>query len=527
MDIANFATSVAKYGALLLLPYCFLLFSYRVFFHPLRNFPGPLAAKVSDFYAGSHALSRRLHLTTYLDLKKYGPVLRLGPNKLVFNSAEALQDIYNNERVTKSHVYKLTVSAGKPSVFNTIDKRRHRIKRKLIGQAISDKAMRDFEPIMIEQIDVFIRQLHVASRKACFVDMTERLKKLGADIVGLLAFGYPLHMQTESTNRFVLRGLKVGAFQNNSFMQFPLLKNLGIHHLLPLLGYAQRMKYLGLMRQMIGTRLSQEKHAVSDLYSFVVDHLDNDNAFGGVKTEELWSEALFFFPAGGDTTSTVISALFFYLSRNPNAYEKLAHEVRSTFRSDAEIRNGPQLASCRYLRACIDEALRMSPPVSGTLWRELYAEERARDPFIVDGHVIPPGTQVGVSMYAIHHNEKYFAEPFVFQPERWLVEDQATLARMHSAFSPFSLGARGCAGKSMAYLETSLVISKALWFFDFERAPGKPGEVGGGISGISDGRGRPGEFQLYDQFGSTHVGPNLIFHPHGDHWKEISTKRNP
>ncbi|KAI1105376.1 cytochrome P450 [Jackrogersella minutella] len=488
MGIGDFVASVAKYGALILLPYYFWVFSYRLFFHPSRNFPGPLAAKLSDLYAGSSALSRGLHLTTYLDLRKYGPVLRLGPDKLVFNSAEALQDIYNNERVTKSHVYQLTVTAGKPSIFNTIDRRRHRVKRKLIGQGISDKAMRDFEPPMIEQIDVFISQLHESSRKSSPVDMTERLKQLGADIVGLLAFGYALHMQTEPMNRF-----------SNSFMQFPLLKKLGIHHLLSLLGYAQRIKYLRLLRRMISTRLSQEKHAHNDLYSFVVDHLDNDNATDGVKPEELWSEALFSFPAGGDTTSTAISALFFSLSRNPSAHKKLADEIRTR-------------TAGTY--ACIDEVLRMSPPVGGTLWRELYAEERGREPFIVDGHVVPPGTQVGVSMYAIHHSEKCFAQPFAFPPERWLVEDQAALARMHSAFSPFSLGTRGCAGKAMAYLEPSLVISKTLWYFDFETAPGMSGKVGGG-------------FQLYDQFGSTHAGPSLIFHPCGDHWKEINTGANP
>ncbi|KAI1772800.1 cytochrome P450 [Hypoxylon cercidicola] len=478
MGIGDFAASVAKYGALIFVPYCLWIFSYRL----------------SDFYAGSSALARHPHLTTYLpDLKKYGPVLRLGPNKLVFSSAEALRDIYNNERVTKSHVYKLTVAAGKPSTFNTIDKRRHRVKRKLVGQAVSDKAIRDFEPTMMKQIDVFVRGLQVASRNSSPVDMTERPKQLGMDIVGLVAFGYPLYMQTEPTNRFMLRGLKIGTWQNNSFMQFPLLKQLGVHHLLPLLGYAQRMKCLRLLRHMIGTRISQEKHAQADLYSSVVDFLDNGNVTDGVKTDELWSEALFFFPAAGDTTATAVCAPFFYLSRNPDAYKKLAGEVRSTFQSDAEIRNGPQLASCRYLRACIDEALRMSPPVTGTLWRELYADERGRGPFVVDGHVIPPGTQVGVSMYAIHHNEKYFAEP------------------------PFSLGARGCAGKAIAYLETSLVIAKALWCFDFETAPGRAGAVGGGVAGRTDGRGRPGEFQLYDQFGSTHAGPNLVFHPRGDH----------
>ena len=165
----------------------------------------------------------------------------------------------------------------------------------------------------------------------------------------------------------------------------------------------------------------------------------------------------------------------------------------------------------------------MSPPITGTLWRELYPEEQHR-PLIVDGHVIPPGTQVGVCMYSLHHNEKYFAEPFTFRPERWLLEDEETLKSMHAAFSPFSIGSRGCAGKSMAYLETSLVIAKTLWHFNFETAPGELGKAGEGSVGRHDGRGRPSEFQLYDSFGSTHVGPNLVFHPRGDFCNDIQAE---
>lgn len=226
-------------------------------------------------------------------------------------------------------------------------------------------------------------------------------------------------------------------------------------------------------------------------------------------------------PVGGETISTAMSALFFYLSRNPVVYQKLADEIRSTFASSAEIRGGSKLSSCRYLRACIDEALRMSPPVSGTPWRELYADERDRGPLIVDGHVVPPGTQVGVCVYSLHHNEKYFSDPFTFSPERWLVEDEATLGLMNSAFCAFSIGGRGCAGKSMAYLEASLVIAKTLWYFDFEKAPGKVGETGAGAPWKREGRKRTDEFQLYDIFSSMHAGPNLVFKPRGDLCKEI------
>lgn len=91
--------------------------------------------------------------------------------------------------MTKSHVYNLTITPGKPSTFNTIDKRKHRVKRKVVGQAVNDKAMRAFEPTMLEQVDIFIEQLLASAHDCSPVNMTERCKWLGMDIVGLLAFG--------------------------------------------------------------------------------------------------------------------------------------------------------------------------------------------------------------------------------------------------------------------------------------------------------------------------------------------------
>lgn len=150
----------------------------------------------------------------------------------------------------------------------------------------------------------------------------------------------------------------------------------------------------------------------------------------------------------------------------------------------------------------------MTPPVSGTLWRELYSDERDRS-LVIDGHVVPPGNQVGVNTYSLHHNEQYFAEPYSFHPERWLVDDEVQLRLMHSAFCPFSVGPRSCAGKAMAYLEASLVIARTIWAFDFQLAPG--GKSGGGDPTKGQGRRREGEFQLYDIFAAMHVGPELVF----------------
>ena len=150
--------------------------------------------------------------------------------------------------------------------------------------------------------------------------------------------------------------------------------------------------------------------------------------------------------------------------------------------------------------------MRLAPSGPGTLWRELIRDDTAeRGPLIIDGHVVKPGTQVGVCTYAIHHDEEYFPDPFAFKPERWLADDAAT--RHNAAFAPFSIGSRSCAGKSLAYLEVGLTMAKTLWYFDFDRPAGKLGDIGGGKMGRSGGRGRPDEFQLYDIFTSTWPSP--------------------
>lgn len=223
---------------------------------------------------------------------------------------------------------------------------------------------------------------------------------------------------------------------------------------------------------------------------------------------------------GGTTLSAAVSAVFFYLSRHPAVYARLAAEIRTTFSSGRAIQGGPELSGCKYLRAVIDETMRVAPPFLGTFWREPHSSYV--EPFVVDGQVIPRGTLVGVNPYCLMHNEAYFSEPFEYRPERWLATDTST---MREAFAPFSLGETGCLGKAMAYLETSLVVAKTLWYFDFEKAPGEAGKLGEGQPGKTDGRGRIDEYQLYDLAVADHDGPSLVFKPREDYSKDLETDK--
>ncbi|KAF7521194.1 hypothetical protein G7054_g12513 [Neopestalotiopsis clavispora] len=462
-----------------------------------------------------------LHVKTRQDHLKFGPVLRYGPNSLVFSTPRAFQDIYQNPRLAKSRRFENTaVTPGVYSLFNVVDKRAHSYKRKLIGQCTSERSMRIFETSMLEQIDIFLGTLVASAGQP--TNMTHRCNRLGIDIVSLLAFGYPLHTQTDPRYRFLIDAHVFGNFRSNLFVQFPFLKATKIYSLLERLAAKDVRRYFQAIETMIASRMAEGRDKRHDLYALIADQINPDGAYPH-RESEIWAEAVFFFPAGADTTSTLLSAAFFYLAKNPESYKLLAEEIRATFESGKDIRAGPQLAGCSYLRACIDETLRISPPGSGTSWRELSAEDTSSEPLVIDGRVVPPGVQVGVNIYTLHHNEEYFHDPFVFNPSRWLDPTMPASQRkaMHDAFVPFSIGVRNCPGKPMAYQEASLVLAKTFWYFDFALAPGKQGQLGGGDPSLGAGRERPDEYQIYDIIAATHDGPNLVFRTRGDLYKDI------
>lgn len=151
----------------------------------------------------------------------------------------------------------------------------------------------------------------------------------------------------------------------------------------------------------------------------------------------------------------------------------------------------------------------MTPPITGTLWREVCAGG-----IVLDNEYIPAGCDVGVSLYAVHHNEAIYPEPWVFKPERWLPGEASSpeaLKQARHAFNPFSIGSRACAARNMAYMELTDTLASTVWHLDFRRAEGALGGIGGGVAGAKNGRHREGEFQLEEYLTSHHEGPYLQF----------------
>lgn len=152
--------------------------------------------------------------------------------------------------------------------------------------------------------------------------------------------------------------------------------------------------------------------------------------------------------AGTETTATLLSGLTYYLLSNPSKLRKLVNEIRSTFASESDI-SIERLQALPYLNACLEEGLRMYPPVSNGLARITPPGA----PIEIDGKEVPPNTKVYVTNLAAHRNSENYRDPYEFVPERWLSEKEAgDLAKIYagdkkSGFSPFSTGPRACLGK--------------------------------------------------------------------------------
>ncbi|KAI5460917.1 cytochrome P450 [Mariannaea sp. PMI_226] len=163
--------------------------------------------------------------------------------------------------------------------------------------------------------------------------------------------------------------------------------------------------------------------------------------------------------AGRDTTASLISNVFFLLSRHPKIWEKLRQDI-------AQFEGRPptfeQIPQCRSIRYVINESLRLFPPVP------VNSRVAVRDTVIPRGGgpdgksalFVPKGMPVVYNVYGLHRREDiYGPNADEFQPTRW------ESLRVGWEFVPFSGGPRICIGQQFAIIEASYVLIRFLQIF--------------------------------------------------------------
>lgn len=168
--------------------------------------------------------------------------------------------------------------------------------------------------------------------------------------------------------------------------------------------------------------------------------------------------------AGRDTTASLLSNLWFELSRRPAIYERLRAEVDALSNNNDELPTFETLKDMKYLRALINESLRLYPIVPAN------NRQATRDTVLpmgggADGRspvLVRKGEMAHWSLWSMHRRKDLYGEDAEeFRPERWLDEGGRKGLRVGWEFLPFNGGPRICIGREY-YLIRTLEL-EALW----------------------------------------------------------------
>ncbi|KAI9684838.1 MAG: hypothetical protein M1820_010871 [Bogoriella megaspora] len=511
-EIMRNIVSLVALAALGGIGYIATVIVYRLAFHPLASFPGPLLGRITDWYSVYHAWTGTRHLSIFELHQKYGPIVRYGPNSLSFNSASALQTIYGfRSNVQKANFYSAFPAAkGAWSTHSAIDKGLHARKRRVLSQGFSDQAMRGLQPHILSVVRTFCDAMGDFGRSSKEVnskgwstpkDMGAWCNYMSYDVLGDICYGQSFDTLESPDNRFAMAMVAQSSRFHYLNGQMPILKKFGLDRILFRDLRQRRTKFMAYSRAQLQQRMKLGTDTDRrDFFYYLLNAKDPETGLG-FPVQELWGESNVLLIAGSDTTSTALSSTFFYLLHHPSHLSALASQIRDAFASIEDIvYNNPRLTEMRFLRACIDESMRLSPPVPALLPREILPGGLE-----IDGQLYPPGTVVGVPTYTLHRNPDFYPDPTTFKPERWFAgkeeAESESLKRAHSAFGPFSIGPRGCIGKGVAYLELSVALARTLWLYDLRLCKGRE-DVGRRVDGT---------YNLRDIFVAEKKGPWVEF----------------
>ncbi len=151
--------------------------------------------------------------------------------------------------------------------------------------------------------------------------------------------------------------------------------------------------------------------------------------------------------AGRDTTASLLSNVWFELSRRPAIWSRLRREVDAL---NGELPTFEMLKEMKYLRAILNESLRLYPIVPEN------GRQAVQDTILpvgggVDGQspiLVKKGQMVHWSLWTMHRRKDIYGEDAEeFKPERWLDEDGRKGLRVGWEYLPFNGGPRICIGR--------------------------------------------------------------------------------
>jgi helvolic acid biosynthesis cytochrome P450 monooxygenase len=437
---------------------------YRLYFSPLRHIPGSTLSRLFT----AHSVLKRVFAegtsAVQKDYDRYGDVYVNKPNGITISNPKDIKTVLTSYEFRKTDIYGMLDIKGRASIFTNRDPGQASQRRRQLGPFFNHNFLGRMEPLILKHSIIAIqnkwdRLIEQAGGGPVTVNFRNESQYTALDTIGALAFGREFHALANDDPTIIKwiesTGVYLGTTKNFPLVKWYPFSKLVSHHKTifdKFVHYSEES--VEQRREYLDDPKTTEKPV--DLLQGFIDAEDPESSKVRMTPQEVSTESIAMQLAGSETTSFVTSMVMHLFTLYPEHHRRAMEEVRSQFPLDHLIGFDECRKQLPFLEAFIYETLRYCPLTSG-----FFPRINPTNGITIQGHYIPPGTEVAINLIGAHTNPEVWDKPHFFDPTRFLDDDTAK----RNVFT-FSYGHRNCIGRNLAWMEMMVVLANILKDYD-------------------------------------------------------------
>ncbi|KAM7202670.1 cytochrome P450 [Rhypophila sp. PSN 637] len=446
----------------------------------LRHVPGPFLASFSYLWLMRNNLLG-ISSTQLKSLKKYGSVVRIGPNYVLTDDPAAIRHISGARSTYRRDAWwtALRIDPRQDNMLTTVDTALH---DRLKAQTANGYNGRDQVDIhggidtQVAKLKALIRREYLSTatetRKA---DLVWLIRFFTLDSVTALAYGEPFGYLDANADLFGFNKQMQDMNKPMAVMvDTPVLRTMVnsplAPHIMPKVTDKQGMgRLIAIGQEFVAKHYaSGDPKDFKDMVGSFIRH--------GLTQVQCEAECVVQVIAGSDTTGTTIRTALWMILGSPRIYNRLMDEAKQAIANGLVSADAPityeQAKKLPYFQGIIHEALRLRPPA---LYGHFKTVPEGGD--TIKGVFLPAGTAVSHNLFGLMMSPEIFGPDVELpRPERFVECDAETRTEMERTVElAFGSGRWMCAGKLVAFTQLNKVLFELLRSFEMEFVnPGKP-----------------------------------------------------
>jgi cytochrome P450 len=381
--------------------------------------------------------------------------------------------ISTSKHIEKGLIYKFVMPWLGEGLLTAKDARWHK-HRKIITPAFHFKILEQFCDVFDDKVAIMINRFEnqLAKNPDEPIDIFPFVTKMALDIICETAMKTNVQAQNDEENSYVKAIYKMGELVTTRVLKpwlisdfifgLSALKKQSDEVLSVLHGFTESV-----IKERKKTRTSEKGTSSENEFgqkkrTAFLDILLESNEQNKLMTDEdIRMEVDTFMFEGHDTTTANICWSLWLIGLDEKVQANIVEELDTIFQGSDRKAEYNDLLEMKYLDRVLKESLRLFPsaPFIGRVLSEDVSFDQYR---------IPKGTAVGIHIYNLHRDERFFPDAEKFDPDRFLPENKKNWHPY--AYIPFSAGPRNCVGQKFAVLEEKSVISAILRRFKIKSA---------------------------------------------------------